>query len=42
LLIGLLTSLFTALVITRLLLKLVVKMDLTRSKKMYGVKEVAR
>ena len=40
LLIGLFTSLFTALVVTRLLLKIAVKMELSKSPKLYGVGEV--
>ncbi len=36
LLIGLIVSMFTAVFITRFLLRLVIKMDLTRSKKLFG------
>jgi preprotein translocase subunit SecD len=36
LLIGLVVSMFTAVFITRFLLRLVIKMDITRSKKLFG------
>jgi preprotein translocase subunit SecD len=42
LLIGLFTSLFTAIVITRLLLKIAVRMEISKDPKMYGVTGVTK
>ena len=42
LLIGLFTSLFTAIVITRLLLKIAVNMEISKNPKMFGMSEVAK